>query len=837
MEGAADFTPFQEQVQAALISSTKTTGQIIAEDLAFHRSLDSNVTKSLDEQGNRLLNLTNSLLRIASSNNPDSPFSSNSRTKSARRPVLRDEESIDENWKSVVDVIDELLEKADACLDEFTGIIKKLSPSQQERQREKEKEKDEGKQGFPSMYSYGPSKIPKPQLLFDVPLNNADDGTAFKPLLKTKPHAIVPFEKSLGGSLSDPTKPYNHPYSQEIAEFTYPESVYKSAEPMMYQPVETTKATFVDTLEGVHAMLAELKKAKEIAVDLEHHDSHVYHGIVCLMQISTREQDWIVDTLKPWRAELQVLNEVFADPSIVKVLHGSSMDVIWLQRDLGLYLVGLFDTYHASCALQLQKKSLKFLLREYVGFDADKKYQTADWRIRPLLPGMLDYARSDTHFLLYIFDRLRNDLIAASEEAAGGTAEDGIEYVLSRSKECALQRYERPTYDSVRGRGSGGWHDMLSNSPVLFTREQFAVFRALHEWRDRTSRADDESTQTVLSKRSLFRIAQEMPEDKFAVLRFASPVSASLRSRAEEVAALIGEAKKNGATGPEMHEMIRRRSPAAQAARAAAAAAASPASPAAKVVAVEDGMDLDVNDAGVDAGVGVRTSVSQFWGQVEDTEHPQYSNYAIPASAQALQLSLPLPSMPVRVVEDNMPSASSGLDIDEDEDEDDDDDDDDMENEEEEEARPKTVKSNEIFTVKQFGVPQKRQGGAQLRSDDDETAPADPGRGFDMAASEILLDDTSADRKQKKGRRQKQKQRSSLGKRRREDGNEEDAMPFDYANAESLIHAKADDGQDQGKQGGKGKGRRFDPYVKLSNAPSGVKKVRKETAGRSHTFR
>jgi hypothetical protein len=39
------------------------------------------------------------------------------------------------------------------------------------------------------------------------------------------------------------------------------------------------------------------------------------------MQISTRDQDWIVDTLKPWRHKLEVLNEVFADPSIVKVGH------------------------------------------------------------------------------------------------------------------------------------------------------------------------------------------------------------------------------------------------------------------------------------------------------------------------------------------------------------------------------------------------------------------------------------------------------------------------------------------------------------------------------------
>ena len=58
------------------------------------------------------------------------------------------------------------------------------------------------------------------------------------------------------------------------------------------------------------------------------------------------------------------------------------MDMIWLQRDLGLYVVGLFDTYHASIALSYPKHSLAYLLTTFVNFDAAKQYQMADWRIR-----------------------------------------------------------------------------------------------------------------------------------------------------------------------------------------------------------------------------------------------------------------------------------------------------------------------------------------------------------------------------------------------------------------------------------------------------------------------
>ena len=53
---------------------------------------------------------------------------------------------------------------------------------------------------------------------------------------------------------------------------------------------------------------------------------------------------------------------------------------------------------------------LAYLLETYCQVLADKKYQQSDWRIRPLPEEMQKYAREDTHYLLYIYDRIRIDL-------------------------------------------------------------------------------------------------------------------------------------------------------------------------------------------------------------------------------------------------------------------------------------------------------------------------------------------------------------------------------------------------------------------------------------------
>ncbi len=77
-------------------------------------------------------------------------------------------------------------------------------------------------------------------------------------------------------------------------------------------------------------MAGKLAKSNEIAVDLEHHHQRTFLGITCLMQISNREEDFIVDTIALKREIGDVLRPIFDNPEITKVLHGANSDVEWL---------------------------------------------------------------------------------------------------------------------------------------------------------------------------------------------------------------------------------------------------------------------------------------------------------------------------------------------------------------------------------------------------------------------------------------------------------------------------------------------------------------------------
>jgi exosome complex exonuclease RRP6 len=183
----------------------------------------------------------------------------------------------------------------------------------------------------------------------------------FSFVLDSKPHGLVPPIHALlpvermDTSIVGPAYYMPHQYEREIQSLEYNGWQLQSPDvPTAPAGWSDENFRFIDTADALQEFVAHLQQkiedgdVREIAVDLEAHSVRSFQGLTCLMQISTRDVDVIIDVLK-LRVESRALLGVFVDPRVVKVMHGAECDVLWLQRDLHIYIVNLFDTFQVSC--------------------------------------------------------------------------------------------------------------------------------------------------------------------------------------------------------------------------------------------------------------------------------------------------------------------------------------------------------------------------------------------------------------------------------------------------------------------------------------------------------
>ena len=164
--------------------------------------------------------------------------------------------------------------------------------------------------------------------------------------------------------------------------------------------------TLVAEAGALAALVERLRAESVIALDTESNSFHVYRERVCLLQISTRTEDVIVD---PLSVDVRPLGEVLCDGRET-VLHGADYDVRCLKREYGWALPRLFDTMAAARRLGRTGLGLSALVEGHFGVRLSKANQRSDWGRRPLSREQIAYAALDTHFLLPLHDLLVAEL-------------------------------------------------------------------------------------------------------------------------------------------------------------------------------------------------------------------------------------------------------------------------------------------------------------------------------------------------------------------------------------------------------------------------------------------
>jgi len=252
--------------------------------------------------------------------------------------------------------------------------------------------------------------------------------------------------------------------------------------------------------------LAALREQPTLAVDTESNSLYAYHEQVCLIQISTPDQDFVIDPLA--LSNLDGLGELMADPKVEKIFHAAEYDLLSMKRDFGYTFSHLFDTMLAARILGWQKVGLAAILMQEFGLQVNKRYQRANWGRRPLSPDQIAYARQDTHYLIAIRGKLQREL-----EKAGRLKEAQDSFAQIATVVPTPHPFNPNDF----------WH--LLNGRYQFVPQQHAVLRELYIFREREAQRRNLPPFKILSNRTLVELAEDLPHypDEFQGIHGLSP--------------------------------------------------------------------------------------------------------------------------------------------------------------------------------------------------------------------------------------------------------------------------------------------------------------------------
>jgi ribonuclease D len=243
-----------------------------------------------------------------------------------------------------------------------------------------------------------------------------------------------------------------------------------------------------------------LKTESLLAVDTESNNLYSYTGRICLIQLSTRSADYIIDPLAI--DNMQPLAEVLADPAIEKVFHAAEYDLICLRRDFNAQVNNLFDTMFAARLCAIEQFGLGDLLRQFFSVEVDKSHQLDNWGQRPLAADSLRYAQMDTHYLPVLRDLFVERL----------TGLDRMEEAAEVFGDVLRIEIKEREFDE-----DGYWK---LGRPQSLTRRQMAVLKELYLLREEIAREEDLPPFKVFSNNVLTTMARVQPHtinDLFAL--------------------------------------------------------------------------------------------------------------------------------------------------------------------------------------------------------------------------------------------------------------------------------------------------------------------------------
>lgn len=251
--------------------------------------------------------------------------------------------------------------------------------------------------------------------------------------------------------------------------------------------------TIADSQAALATTLPRMQRASVIALDTEFLREDTYYPQLCLMQIATGDEVFLIDNLAI--NDLSPLWEILTDPGRIKILHSARQDLELLLELCGTVLQPVFDTQIAAALLgQDLQLGYAALVEDRIGVALSKSQTRTRWCARPLTTAQLDYAVEDVLHLHRLKDLLESELNTHSRTS--WFTDDCAEL-----RDPAL--YRQPAdkaWQRIKGAGK-------------LTADGLRRLASLAAWRERTAQKEDRPRQWIVKDSLLIRLAQASDVD------------------------------------------------------------------------------------------------------------------------------------------------------------------------------------------------------------------------------------------------------------------------------------------------------------------------------------
>ncbi|PSH05451.1 MAG: hypothetical protein CXZ00_01825 [Acidobacteria bacterium] len=256
------------------------------------------------------------------------------------------------------------------------------------------------------------------------------------------------------------------------------------------------QALYIDSAQKLEDLLRKLSSQTVIGLDTEFISEGRYEPELCLVQLSTPEEIFIVDPVV--LPDLRPMWELLTSPEREIVTVAARQEIKFCFKGAGVAPAHVLDLQVVAGLLGYgYPLSHTNLCLRILNARVNGGESFTDWRKRPLRPVQLEYAADDVRYLM----PMRAKLLARAEKLERSS---WIRGECDRLVKTVMREDER-------------WR--ISGSTRL-SRRQLAVLREVWRWRDKQAQSLNAPAARVLGDSMLIEIARRAPatvEDLFSI--------------------------------------------------------------------------------------------------------------------------------------------------------------------------------------------------------------------------------------------------------------------------------------------------------------------------------